>query len=531
MPTGSRADHSGTYPMEKTKGISDDQAMNAETNSGESTETRTPPSRPPLVRPVAGRSIAGVAAGLARYLGLSVGLIRFGFLVGILFGGAGLVLYAAGWLLIRDESEAESIAQRIVDNLGSGPSWLGVALVILAALIVLDNVTFLSGTLLWATVLVVAGLLLYRGDVPGRSRPPRSQPTSPAATFEDGPTGDDGGDTPPPTVPSGPPPPQTPPALPQPPSILGRLTIGVGLVALGVLAVIDNLTSLIDPRPRHYLALATVVLGLGLIAGAFAGRARWLILFGVFLVPPLIASPVAEVDWRGGFEQVHAPTEPASLLPSYELAAGRYVFDLTRVEWGGQTENLTVELGAGEIVVLLPEDVGLTGRAELGIGRLESPEGSQGGIGENARTFDRTGPAGNLNIDLEVGFGSIRISQLPGTGGEVEARIQPLDNGDLVDINRTSGDVELDLRRLELSVEDHMEIRLGSGNITVLVPGDLNIGVDAFAGMGSISMFDSVEGGTGTWASEFRMVDEDQPSLGLHLEVGTGSITVTERNP
>lgn len=519
--------------MDEGACVTDDSAMNTETNSGESIETRTSPSRPPLVRPASGRAIGGVAAGLASYLGLSVGLVRFLFLVAVLFGGAGIVLYAAGWLLIPDENESDSIAQRLLDNLGSGPSWIGVVLVVVAALIVLDNVTILSGSLLWAAVLVIAGLLLYRGDIPGPRRPSReATASSSAAPGSDGGAGDTGGTAPPPPPPVAvrPTPPPAPPTPPPPPSILGRLTMGVALLALGVLAVIDNLTPLLDPRPRHYLALATVVLGLGLLAGAFVGRARWMILLGIFLVPPLIASPAAEVDWRAGFEQVYAPTDMSTLLPSYEGAAGRYVFDLTQIEWEGQVEILTVEMGAGEIVVLLPETVGLTGRAELGIGQLESPEGTQGGIGDIGRTFNTSGSAGSLDVDLEVGVGSIRITQLPDTGGEIETRIQPLDHADLVTIDRQSGDVEVDLSRLELSSDDQMEIYLGTGNVTVLVPDDLNVGVDAFTETGSISLFGSVEGGTGAFASDQRLADEELPTLGLYIEVGTGSITVTERN-
>ena len=82
-------------------------------------------------------------------------------------------------------------------------------------------------------------------------------------------------------------------------SYLGRITIGVVLVSLGVLAILDNIPGLpIEPQPRHYMALATVVVGLGLIVGGFVGRARWLILIGALLVPTLLFSPVFEYDWN-----------------------------------------------------------------------------------------------------------------------------------------------------------------------------------------------------------------------------------------
>ncbi|MFP3913698.1 MAG: PspC domain-containing protein [Actinomycetota bacterium] len=372
----------------------------------------TPPTRAPLVRPVEGRAVAGVAAGLARYLNVGVGLIRFAFLVAVIFGGMGLVLYGAGWLLIRDEAESESIAQRLLDNLGSGPSWLGVTLLILAGVIVLDNFTFMPGSLIWAIVLVTVGLLLYRGDLGRDADPPKGERRSEDPHAEGG-TGPEPGGGAPPAPPAEPRPsattPPSPPPPPPPPSLLGRLTIGVGLLALGALAIADNLTPLVDPRPRHYLALATVVLGLGLLTGAFVGRGRWMILLGVLLVPMLLASPAAEVNWDASMRRVVTPAGLEELQTSYTASAGSYVFDLTGAEWDGEEVSLDVDLAAGEIVVAVPDDVAVTGTADVGIGAIEIPGAERAGVGELRSTLALPGDGGSLDVDLEVGVGVIRI--------------------------------------------------------------------------------------------------------------------------
>jgi phage shock protein PspC (stress-responsive transcriptional regulator) len=167
--------------------VTDDGGMDTNTTSAESTEVGQAPARPELVRPVAGRAIGGVAAGIAAYLNVSVGLIRVAFLIAVVFGGLGFALYALGWLLIRDEAEAESIAQRLISGIGSGPSWIGVALLVLGAVIFLANFTFFSDSIVWALVLVVAGYLLYRGDLgggrtsegTGESRSPPALPATP----------------------------------------------------------------------------------------------------------------------------------------------------------------------------------------------------------------------------------------------------------------------------------------------------------------------------------------------------------------
>jgi len=64
----------------------------------------------PLSRPLDERMLGGVAAGLARYLGIDVTLVRIAFAVLAIAGGAGVPIYLAGWLLIPEEGTRQSIA-------------------------------------------------------------------------------------------------------------------------------------------------------------------------------------------------------------------------------------------------------------------------------------------------------------------------------------------------------------------------------------------------------------------------------------
>jgi phage shock protein PspC (stress-responsive transcriptional regulator) len=56
------------------------------------------------------RMLAGVAGGIARYLGADVTLVRVIVAALVLFTGAGAALYLAAWLLIPADGEDESIA-------------------------------------------------------------------------------------------------------------------------------------------------------------------------------------------------------------------------------------------------------------------------------------------------------------------------------------------------------------------------------------------------------------------------------------
>jgi phage shock protein PspC (stress-responsive transcriptional regulator) len=104
--------------------------VNPEAPTTEPTDTRTEPTgsrpeslfgydpeRPALRRPYSDRVLTGVAAGLARYFGVDVTIVRIAFVVLTIIGGAGIPLYLAGLLLIPEEGSDQSIAGAIIESL------------------------------------------------------------------------------------------------------------------------------------------------------------------------------------------------------------------------------------------------------------------------------------------------------------------------------------------------------------------------------------------------------------------------------
>ncbi|MGR6913951.1 PspC domain-containing protein [[Actinomadura] parvosata] len=63
-----------------------------------------------------GRIIAGVCSGVGEYVGIDANLVRIGLAIATLFGGAGVALYAIGWLLMPDEEHDTSIVQDIINK-------------------------------------------------------------------------------------------------------------------------------------------------------------------------------------------------------------------------------------------------------------------------------------------------------------------------------------------------------------------------------------------------------------------------------
>lgn len=74
-----------------------------------------------LRRPREGAMLAGVAAGLAEYVGLDVTLVRIGLVTLSLLGGIGVPLYVAGWLLIPEEGSGSSIAGDLLEHTWQRP--------------------------------------------------------------------------------------------------------------------------------------------------------------------------------------------------------------------------------------------------------------------------------------------------------------------------------------------------------------------------------------------------------------------------
>ncbi|MCZ4302352.1 ATP-binding protein [Microbacterium oxydans] len=125
--------------------------------------------RPPLTRD-RDCLVAGVSAGIARHLGVRVGLVRALFLALTLCGGAGILLYAWCWAFTPWSEGEEAPTRRVpVAWLLLAPAGVGILIVLawrggsawlsgsippdLAAVVVGGTVGFATGAGLWATLI------------------------------------------------------------------------------------------------------------------------------------------------------------------------------------------------------------------------------------------------------------------------------------------------------------------------------------------------------------------------------------------
>ena len=158
------------------------------------------------------------------------------------------------------------------------------------------------------------------------------------------------------------------------------------------------------------MPLAVTIVGVGLLVGAFVGRARWLILVAVILVPTMIFSPAFEYDWSDrDFDLDASPATFAEVEESYAIDLGEMVIDLRELPWDGEELRIEAAVDAGNLRIYIPEDVGIVGEASVDIGRVSEPGRSTGGLGDPTLTWDESGESGTVILDAHVDVGNIDI--------------------------------------------------------------------------------------------------------------------------
>ena len=363
------------------------------------TETTAPPQAPPpartLYRDPDDGKIAGVCASLARYTDTDPVLWRIVAVVLAVFGGTGLVLYAAGWLLIPKLGEDTCIADRILRR-EHGTSPLAIVLVLAGALIVMAGFDDGHGLAAVAVLGLVAYLVL---------RERQGSPVVPSYT----PPAEDGA-TPPTTAAWVPPPPVVRP--PRRRSRLGAVTLSAAAVLTGALALArtygaDELT------PSRIVAAALAVVALGLVVGTWYGRARWLALIGFLLCIALAGTAVTDEDrgfLRGGLGERTWVAAQAQPTQTYRLGVGEARLDLTGLEPDGMHQVIRARVGAGHLIVVVPEDVPIRLTAKAGVGDI-TEFGDSLVDGDDIERTRRYGPSGDVRVEIEatVGAGQVEV--------------------------------------------------------------------------------------------------------------------------
>jgi len=382
--------------------------------------TPSPPSRPRLARNTSARVLGGVAAGIADHFEISPLLVRLAFVVAAFFGGIGVIAYVVAWIVLPSATPGVAPAPR--DN----RQLLGFGLVALGLATIPNGVGlgWKHNGAFWPLALVALGgtVLWLRtrddrddGDPTAPPAPP-TPPTTAAATVATLETAA----APAPTLTSPPPPPPAPPQPqarpPKPPrGPVTAITLSALLILVGVtwLAVAAGWSSV---DLGVVAALALTIVGAGLVASAWIGRARGLVVLGLLLALLVGAFGAIDVPLRGGVgKATYAPATHASIHDRYRLAVGRLELDFARGVLAGRRTEVTATVGIGHLVVRVPRDARLVVHGHAGVGTVSILGHDEGNCCPSNTHVVRGGTPGRgtLVLHARVGAGAVDVTRVP----------------------------------------------------------------------------------------------------------------------
>jgi predicted membrane protein len=162
------------------------------------------------------------------------------------------------------------------------------------------------------------------------------------------------------------------------------------------------------------VASLVVVIGILLVVAAFRGGARWLIVPALLIAIPAGVVSAAEVDIDGGVgEREYRPASTADLRGGYKLGMGRLEVDLRDVDLPRGDRPLRVELGIGEAVVVVPNDVCVALDSRVGAGYARLFDRDSGGLDVDWDTTPAAAGVPRLVLDADVGMGALQVVHDP----------------------------------------------------------------------------------------------------------------------
>jgi len=198
---------------------------------------------------------------------------------------------------------------------------------------------------------------------------------------------------------------------------------------VGALLVIGGIAWFLNQVGLVHLSLATtlscllVTLGIGLVLTARRAGGAGLVVVGLLLTVVLASTSAVDVGLlqKGAGDRTFTPQAGEKLPARYQLGVGSLTVDLSDLESDDLAgKNLDVQVGVGEVVVLLPKEsivpVEMTGKARAGQVDLIGQGREDGGTNIVERRRDKaaaTDPSKALTLDMDVGLGTVQVIRAP----------------------------------------------------------------------------------------------------------------------
>jgi phage shock protein PspC (stress-responsive transcriptional regulator) len=337
-----------------------------------STEPAGAPARRRLTRSREDRVIAGVCGGFARYFNIDPVFTRIAAVALAFVGGAGLLLYLAA-LLLMPSDEGGAVVEPSGDRRNRALVIAGVVgLLLVAWPFLLGGGFALAGIGIPLALLVGTGVLVWW------------------LVSGEGPSGDAG-------------------------DVAKRAALGIGVLVLCFILFVGGAFAA-AAGPDWLVPALVIAAGAAVLAGAFMKPIRW-------LVPPALALALAAglvtaagIDLDGGVGEVeYRPTSALEVRDRYEIGLGELLVDLRDADLPAGDVPIELDVGVGEAMVIVPEDVCVATSADIGVGNVSMFGRDSGGIDVDFEESPEAAPdVTRVVLDATIGLGEVRVHDLEG---------------------------------------------------------------------------------------------------------------------
>ena len=186
------------------------------------------------------------------------------------------------------------------------------------------------------------------------------------------------------------------------------------------------------------VAALVIAAGAAVLLGAFLRPVRWLILPALAIAIPAGFVSAAGIDLDGGYgERAYRPVDVRQIAERYELGMGGMTVDLRGAYLPAGDHELELDVGIGEAVLIVPEDVCVATRARVGMGLVEVFDEENGGV--DVAVEDLAEPkrdAARLVLDADIGVGHLDVRHTAAPFGDKQGFQARGPFGDDVDDDR-----------------------------------------------------------------------------------------------
>jgi predicted membrane protein len=186
-----------------------------------------------------------------------------------------------------------------------------------------------------------------------------------------------------------------------------RAGLGVVLLAGGLLWLLVA-TDFVDLS--YPVAIGILLILIGVVIAITPGRHGLLVLLGIVIA--LAGIPALFVDsdlWDEGIgDALERPGTSADLVP-FEHGIGQLTVDLTAPGLDLDGEKVEARLGIGDLEVIVPDDTDVDLDAHVSAGNIDAFGDEENGFDVDVTGITGTSGTQELDLELEVGIGNLRV--------------------------------------------------------------------------------------------------------------------------